>query len=281
MSVSTEVRRNSVMKLFRFILFAILMPVSFSGSGQESSYLPGEKVDYSIHYGIVQGGVASLELKADTFKGQEVWHSVFIGKTTGMADAIFKVKDIYESFIKPETELPVFSIRNIREGRYRRYNEVIFDHSSRADSAILTSNLTGVHITEQGIHDILSCFYYFRNHYLPGHADFKRGDMVTIMTWFTDELYPIRLRYLGTDEVKTKLGRIKCLKFNPVTETGRLFKTEDDVSFWFTADKNFLPVKVRFNIFVGAFTAEMVNCEGLKYPLDVVKKERNKKDKEE
>ncbi len=94
------------MKLFRFILFAILMPVS--SSGQESSYLPGEKVDYSIHYGVVQGGVASLELKADTFKGQEVWHSVFIGKTTGMADAIFKVKDIYESYIKPETELPVF-----------------------------------------------------------------------------------------------------------------------------------------------------------------------------
>ncbi len=281
MSVSTEVRRNSIMKLFRFILFAILIPVSSSVSGQESSYLPGEKVTYSIHYGIVQGGLASLELKADTFKGQDVWHSVFIGRTTGMADAIFKVKDIYESFIKPDTELPVFSIRNIQEGRYRRYNEVVFDHTTRTDSAILTSNLTGVHITEPGIHDILSCFYYFRNHYLPGYADFKRGDMITIMTWFTDELYPIRLRYLGTDEVKTKLGKIKCLKFNPVTETGRLFKTEDDVSFWFSDDKNFLPVKVRFDIFVGAFTAEIVKCEGLKYPLDIVKKERNKQNKEE
>ena len=99
--------------------------------------------------------------------------------------------------------------------------------------------------------------------------------MITVMTWFTDELYPIRLRYLGTFEIKTKVGRMKCLKFNPVTEVGRLFKTEDDVTFWFTADKNFLPVRIRFEIFVGAFVAEIVSYEGLRYPLEVRKKETN------
>ncbi len=259
------------MRLIKIVLVAFMIPVLLSG--QESSYRPGEKVSYVIHYGVVQGGIATLELKADTFRGKEVWHSVFLGKTTGMADAIFRVKDIYESYFDTTSGLPVFSIRNIQEGRYRRYNEVIFDHYVRTDSAVLTSDLTGIHITEPGIHDILSCFYYFRNHYLPDYTTFKRGDMITIMTWFTDELYPMRLRYLGLDEIKTRAGKIKCLKFNPVTEKGRLFKTEDDVSFWFSADKNFLPVKVRFDIFVGAFTAELVNYEGLQYPLDIRKKE--------
>jgi hypothetical protein len=261
------------MRLFKTILLLLLS--SFFSIGQESSYLPGEKVDYAIHYGVVQGGIASLELKTDTFKGKEVWHSVFIGKTTGMADAIFRVKDIYESYIEPESELPVFSIRNIQEGKYTKYNEVIFDHYTRTDSAILTSDLTGIHITEKGIHDILSCFYYLRNHHLPSYADLKRGDMITITTWFADELYPIRLKYLGTDDIKTKVGRIKCLKFNPVTEVGRLFKTEDDMTFWFSADGNYLPVKVRFNIFVGAFVAEIVRYEGLKYTLETKKKVTN------
>ena len=41
-----------------------------------------------------------------------------------MADAIFKIIDIYESYMDPETELPVKSIRNISEGRYRKYNVV-------------------------------------------------------------------------------------------------------------------------------------------------------------
>jgi hypothetical protein len=260
-------------RLLNIILLLLLLPII--SAGQESAYLPGEKVDYAVHYGVVQGGIASLELRADTLNGKEVWHSVFIGKTTGMADAIFRVKDIYESYIEPQSELPVLSIRNIQEGRYKKYNEVIFDHYSRSDSAILTSDLSGIHITEKGIHDILSCFYYLRNHHLPGYPGLKRGDIITIMTWFTDELYPIRLRYLGTDDIKTKVGRIKCLKFNPVTEVGRLFKTEDDMTFWFSADGNYLPVRVRFEIFVGAFVAEIVNYEGLKYPLEIKKKETN------
>lgn len=257
----------------RFILFTtLLFIIPYLTTAQVISYKPGEKINYAIHYGLIQGGVASLELKPDTFRGKNVWHSVLIGRTIGVADAVFKVKDIYESYIDPLTELPVFSIRNIQEGRYRKYNEVIFDHTTRSDSAILTSDLTGVHITQPGIHDILSCFYYFRNHYLPYYNEFKKGDLFTIITWFADELYPIRLRYMGTDEVRTKAGRIKCLKFNPVTEVGRLFQTEEDVTMWFSADKNFLPVRIRFNIFVGAFVCEITDYEGLAYPLETVTK---------
>jgi hypothetical protein len=254
----------------RLLLISVFLYLAvLNSSGQVASYQPGEKVDYIIHYGLITGGIASLELKTDTFAGQEVWHSAITARTTGLADAIFKVKDIYESFIDPKTELPVKSIRNISEGRYRRYNVVLFDHNTRQDSAILTSDLTGVHITSNKIHDILSCFYWFRNHVMPNIDTMKKGEMVTITTWFTDELYPIRMKYIGLEEIRTRAGKIKCYKFNPVTETGRLFKTEEDVSFWFSADKNFLPVKIRFDIFVGAFMVDMVSYEGLAYPLDI------------
>ena len=70
-------------------------------------------------------------------EGKEVWHAKFSARTTGIADAIFKVIDIYEVDIDPKTELPVRSIRNVHEGKYRRYNVVTFDHETRTDSAIL------------------------------------------------------------------------------------------------------------------------------------------------
>ncbi len=256
----------------RLFSISVLLFLITSGYGQTVSYQPGEKVHYIIHYGVITGGVATLKINRDTLMGNEMWHSVMEARTTGMADALFRVKDIYECYMNPLTELPVKSIRNIREGRYRKYNVVMFDHSTRQDSAILTSDLTGVHITPQRIHDILTCFYWFRNHVLPDVKNLKKGDMVTIMTWFTDELYPIHMKYVGEEEVKTRAGRIKCYKFNPVTEVGRLFKTEEDVSFWFSADKNFLPVKIRFDIFVGAFMVDMDTYEGLVYPLDIKKK---------
>jgi len=264
------ITERSMKKNFYITCLAIL--ISSSCIGQVKSYKVGEKISYNVHYGIINGGTGSLELVSDTLNDKEVWHSTFIARTTGLADAIFKVLDIYESYIDPATELPVKAIRNIREGRYRKYNEVLFDHTTRADSAIITSQLTGIHIAPQGIFDILSCFYYFRNNILPIDSNLKKGELITITTWFTDELYPIRLRFIGIEDIKIKAGRITCYKFNPVTETGRLFKTEEDVSFWFSADKNFLPVKVRFDIFVGAFTVEIMKYEGLAYPLEIRKR---------
>ena len=259
------------MKRFLYITCFLLIVSSYA-SGQVHSYKAGEKVTYTIQYGFITAGSGLLELKSDTFNGREVLHSKLSARTTGMAEALFKVLDIYETFIDPATELPVKSIRNIREGHYKRYNVVLFDHKTRADSSILTSDLTGIHIAPPHIHDILSCFYFFRNNILPVDTNMKKGDMTTMNTWFCDELYPIRLKYIGLDEVKTKVGRIMCYKFNPVTETGRLFKTEEDVSFWFSADKNFLPVKIRFDIFVGAFSCEITSYEGLVYPLGIKNK---------
>lgn len=254
-------------------LILLLMLFGSEAIGQKIiSYKPGEKIYYDIKYGLITGGVASLEIGSEILYGREVWHTRMIGKTTGLTDAIYKVLDIYESYIDPETELPVKSVRNIREGRYRKYNEVLFDHKTRPDSAILTSDLTGIHITQPGILDILSCFYYFRNHVMPDEKKLVKGEYTTLMTWFSDELYPIRLKYVGIDEVKTKLGKLRCYRFNPITEKGRLFSTEEGVSFWFTADKNFLPVKIRFDIFVGSFTVEMTSVEGLVYPLEIKNK---------
>lgn len=246
---------------FSFLFFILV------AEAQNQPYYPGEKVKYQIKYGPVNGGVATLHIKEKTWNGQKIWHATISGHTTGVADALYKVRDTYESYIDPETDLPFFSIRNISEGHYRKYNEVSFDHTSRPDSAILISDLSGKHIAPQGILDILSCFYWFRKYDLAGADTLRKGDTFTLTTWFADELYPVTLRYKGVETVKIKGGKIKCYCFNPVTEVGRLFKTNEDMSVWFSADENFLPVKVRFDIFVGSVYVDMISYEGLTKPL--------------
>ena len=254
------------------VLLIITGLVLMSGliKAQQAPYAAGEKASYTLHYGIINGGIATLELRKDTFAGLDVLHSSFLVQTTGMADALYKVKDVFESYINPKTELPLKSVRNIREGKYRKFNVVLFDHKSRADSSVLTSNLSGIHVTQQGMHDILSCIYYFRKNFLARGYPFKDGEMVTIMTWFNDKLYPIQLKYMGLDDVKTKAGTIKCYKFNPVTEKGKLFELNEDVSLWFSADRNNIPVKVRLKKFkVGAITVELNVYERLADSLEI------------
>jgi hypothetical protein len=252
-----------------FLVLAGASLASLSVKGQASPFAPGEKITYIIRYGPVHAGLATLELTNDTLNGRKVLRSYFFAKTVGVADAVIRIRDVYESYMDPVTGLPFKSVRNIQEARYRKYNVVLFDHNSRADSAVLTSDLTGKHVAQKGILDILSCFYQFRKKYLANNYPFKKGEVITIMTWFTDELYPIKLQFAGMDEVKTRVGKIKCYKFNPATEVGRLFKTQEDVSIWFSADKNCLPVQIRFDIFVGAFTVDLLDYEGLKDELEI------------
>ena len=248
------------------VLIFITAALKWSAA-QQQPYLPGEKVSYQIRYGIVGSGIATLELKEGYYQGEKIWHAVISGQTTGIADALYKVRDTYESYIDPKSDLPVFSVRNIQEGRYRKYNEVGFDHRSRRDSTLVFSDLTGNHTGPRGLLDIVSCFYWFRKYYLSSDRELVPGETYQMMTWFADELYPIILRYKGKETIRLKGNKIECHRFHPVTEVGRVFKTEEDMAMWFTADENFLPVKIRFDIFVGSFHVDMTSYEGLRTPV--------------
>jgi hypothetical protein len=87
------------------------------------------------------------------------------------------------------------------------------------------------------------------------------------MTYFSDELFPLRIRYMGIDVINTPLGKLECYLFSPVTEVGRAFKTEDDMQVWISRDKNRVPVRIRFQLRVGAFTCNLEQFRGLQEPF--------------
>ncbi len=54
-----------------------------------------------------------------------------------------------------------------------------------------------------------------------------------------------------------------CMKFMPVVITGRVFKTKDDMTIWFSNDANLVPIRVRFEIFVGSVYCDLIEYKGL------------------
>ena len=138
------------------VIFVVGIPALSQNDSVVSPYRPGERLSYLIHYGIINAGNAILYIEEDTLQNQDVNHILISGWTTGLADALFKVRDTYESYVDPGSDLPVKAIRNISEGRYKKYNEVIFDRKTRDDSTILHSQASGMQVVEKNIHDILS-----------------------------------------------------------------------------------------------------------------------------
>jgi len=251
------------------LLFIVLLKI-LSVDGQEifnppikpnTAFMVGEILTYQIRYGFVVGGITTLTLTDTIYKKKSVFHASAIGETTGVADKLYGVKDIYESWFDKETNLPYKQIRNIKEGHYKLYNEVTYNRRNNT----VRSKLSGVHEVPEKILDLSSTFYYLRR------IDFSKlneGDVVLVNMYFADEIFPFHLRFMGKEIIKTKFGNISCIKICPVVEVGRMFKKQDDLTIWFTDDDNRLPVSVRMDIrIVGAVYLKLIKYENIANPL--------------
>lgn len=225
-----------------------------------NSFREGEELVYSLHYGFITGGEATLSLEEDTLSGESLYHGRAIARTVGVADKLFNVKDIYESYFLKDTGLPVKAIRDIHEGNYKYYNEVTFNR----DSNTVTSQKSGIHKMPENIMDMVSVLYFIRR---LDYASFKNGDAIKIDTYFGDELFPFEIRFRGTETVKTKLGKFRCYKFVPIVEPGRIFENEDDMTIWITKDENLIPVMISFNMIVGSIKCELIGYKNLRHPI--------------
>lgn len=248
----------------------LFISLSFPGLGQfkeqvskDKSFRDGENLLYVVKFGPIVGGNASLILKQVYYNNKIVFHARGEAKTVGLAEKLYSVKDVFESFFDMHTVLPYKSIRDVKEGNYRKHEEAIFNH--HANSVYCTRKDTIISIPKNTL-DMMSLLYYIRSIDL---YEMKKGDVLRTVTFFDEELFPFDIRFRGTETIKTKFGKVRCYRFDPVVEPGRMFKSEDDMTIWISADRNLIPIKVKFNLVVGSLHMELNEYSNLKYPLGI------------
>lgn len=262
--------KRCLLPLVSLLIISIYGFSQASISQQRKAFRQGERLKYSVYYGPINGGEAVLQVRKGVYDGKTVNHLYLNGKTVGIANMLYNVSDTYQSFTDTETDLPYKAIRDINEGKYKHYSEQVFDHWSRDDSTIVYSTKVGEVLAPKNSNDILSAFYYMRNHLM--WKPIKVGDTLAVKTYFTDEIYTLMARFQGYETIKTKMGPVECMRFLPIVITGRVFKSQDDMTVWFSNDKNFLPVRIKFDIFVGSVYCDLIEYEGLLHNFDALKK---------
>lgn len=223
-------------------------------------YKNGEMFVYDLKYGFITGGQAILETRETSFEEKNVFHLKGTFVTTGLADKIYSVKDIFESYMDKNTSLPYFAIRNVKEGSYKYYNEVKYNQ----DSNSVVSLKKGWSKVPPKTLDILSAFWYIRR---VDFSKVKQNDRMKILTYFDDRLFPMELIYLGKEKVDTKWGEIRCLKFAPIVEPGRVFKSKNALYVWFSDDENRVPVLISMGMMVGHVYIELQKYNNIKTPM--------------
>ena len=226
---------------------------NLTGPGMEkNNFIPGEKMVFQVYYGPLNAG------RLDTIRGKTAYYAEAVARTTGLADKLYKIRDMYGGYFDPESLLPIKSIRDIREGNYRKFNIVEYYH----DSLKAVSSESGEHEIPGNIRDMVSVFYYVRT---INFDTMKYDDIIDINTFFDDELFPFNMRFRGRETIRTRGGTFNCIKLVPFVEPGRIFKKEDDMILWFSDDGNCAPVRGRFDLIVGSVKCDLIEWEGFKY----------------
>jgi hypothetical protein len=171
---------------------------------KSKAYFPGEKLTYSLKFSGIQAGQAEIVLQQAFYQNKPVYHAKVTAQTVGLAEKLYSVKDIFESYFDMNSSLPHKAIRNVKEGNYTSYCELYFN---RRDTSVFSSKTDSLYKTLPGILDILSSLYYLRG-LDPNY--FKTGDTIQVVTFWDDEIYPFCLRYKGKEIIKTKYGKIRC-----------------------------------------------------------------------
>jgi hypothetical protein len=256
------------MKKYILFLFAISLFVNGYSQEQTEPYKDGEWLRYKMSYsGFLRAGSAVLELEETDLNGKKVFHTKGTGWTSGMIKWFFKVDDIYESYFDKIDVKPYLFKRKIDEGGYKKHINTTFNHKTNTafvEDFIKKKEAT---IPFVNVQDMLSSFYYLRNQDVK---KLKKGDEISIDMFLDSQVYPFKLRFLGKEILKTKFGKVKCLLFRPLVQSGRIFKAEESVTVWITDDDNKIPIKMKASLAVGSLRADLEAYKGLANSFKII-----------
>lgn len=245
-------------KVYYIIIFLTFSASNLFSQVSSNNFVAGERLKFIIYYGLIDAGLVEAELNSTQYNNFHAYHGKMVAKSIGLADKLFKIRDEYQGIFNPITLLPYKAIRDISEGRYKRYYVDKFNHDL---GKVTTEQGETFDITYE-TRDMVSVFFYIRN---IDYSQLKDNSIIKITTFFDNEIFPFDIRYKGTEKVKTRSGTYNCIKLVPYVEPGRIFNKEDDMTIWLSNDNNKVPVRVRFNLKVGSVKCDLIEFSGLKY----------------
>ena len=230
----------------------------------QNAFEVGEFLKYKIRYGLLQAGEAELRVSRKVERsGRTLLHMVGTGRTVGMVDVFFPTRDRYDTYMDASALRPVEFIRDVDEGGYIIKRHIHFDPEAGTARDDLDGRDTVYQLPER-VQDMLSAFYYART---VDARDLKVGDMIPIDIFIDHEVFHFHLQFLGRENVRTRFGKLRCLKLMPVVQSGRVFNKEEGMTLWVSDDQNKIPVKLKADLRVGSVKIELNDYRKLAHPV--------------
>lgn len=248
--------------LFAAIVFTVFLLNGGESANGTQNFFKGEVIDYKVHYGFINAaeGRMSIAKELKTINGFPCFEVLVEGKSIGMFDLFLRIRDEWGTYIDTAKIIPHQFYRKIEEGSYRKHEIVTFDYTEE------TAIVKKYHFRDQywrpletydipdNVQDLVSSYYFMRT---LDFNEYEAGDTIITQVFFDDEIYNFNIRYLGKDHIKTKIGKFETLVLSPIMPENKLFKGENSIRVWLSADEKKIPLKVKASMFLGAIEVDI------------------------
>jgi len=226
----------------------------------------GERLTFELSYGFLTAADAFMVIAPSpmNIRGQDTYETSLEVNTRSSFDIIFKVRDLYKSFIHVKGIYPLRFEQHINETNYKKDFEIDFYHDSLKAYTKTDYINERVFDIPKYVQDLLSSFYYVRTMELGNK---REGDVLTVQYFANDKVVNLNVRFEGKEEIDVPAGKFRTFVVKPGLTEGFTTKTSD-LFIWISDDDRKIPVKVKLKIVIGSLVAELVSYSGINGPLN-------------
>ncbi len=227
-----------------------------SASSPRNPFIAGERLSYDVSWAdfIV---AAELIIQTDqrrSFDGIDGYHVTAQARTVGLVNGLFKVNDVYESFINAATLQPFRAEKRSQHRKKQTQSSVTMDQDKR------TAQLDGGRTLEipEDTYDLAALIFAIRG------MDLTMGKARTLNVLEDEKLYTIKLQPEAREKVTTRAGSYDTVKIATSRVKGRENDKLYNLRLYITADARRLPVLITAEPSWGAVRVELTSATGTK-----------------
>ncbi|MBI4050978.1 MAG: DUF3108 domain-containing protein [Elusimicrobia bacterium] len=238
-------------------LSTLIQPTALSTSMPRPFWFP-ECLEYKVKWGILNVGRATL-CSTETVKmnGKTGYHITSEAASNSFIDAFFKVRDFNEAWLDTSLLNSWGYYKRIREGNFFREEWTLYRTEEKKFLSQIKDKNGNVSYRQGDIpdfvFDILSSLYYIRMQQMDVGREYT-------LDVNTKENWPLIIKILERDDVKTPLGKFDCFIVEPMLRKEGIFIQKGKrLRVWMTADDRKIPVQMKAEVFIGNVSAELTN----------------------
>lgn len=262
--------KNMTLGKFSFWVILAFSPYLFGFGDKNKNYrivdqdclIPGERIEYRVHYGFINAGEAVLKIDENihTINSRPCYKIDVFGRTKGFFDMITSVRDNWGTYLDTSAVVSQMFYQSIKEGKYLKKEVIEFDQTNhiaivnrlnKKDSSLIKKDSIKV---PPNIQDLISGYYHMRTF----EYDTMKADQIFIVTgFFDDTTYHIKVKFLGREKLKTKIGEFDAFLMSPIMPKNSFFRGKNPIKAWISDDKFRIPLKVKAELLIGSLEVDI------------------------